>query len=355
MNMTSFQREGLRLLGYSERESQFLFLVATHSGYFTLQQFKTFLPTTSGSVSHAFVEKLLNHRHASFGRYRSGERVYHIFARKLYQAIARENLRTRRRHELEYVKTRLVTLDFVLANPARRYLGTEGEKLDFFEKECGLSRAVLPVKLYRARKSAEVTPRYFVDRFPLFLDGTTLTFTYVDAEAVALDAFHTHLRSYLGLFDVLPAFEFIYLAPTARLFQAAQRAFAERVYRRSLQLNSISLLDYFRLRKAWDNQERVASADVIRLKEGQDRYPGKTVDALYERWIQGAAKENEVNAAGASPLGQQKVVFRTLICGASLKVFGPLSRKAKQIPLEPRTTELAGRLSRRSSAEGSTP
>ncbi len=202
MSITQFQREGLHLLGYNRRESEFLFLVATHSGYFTNRQFKTFAETESGSISHAFIRKLLERKHATFHAYRSGGRVYHVFARKLYQAIERENLRTRKKHELEYVKTRLVALDFVLAHSQHRYLETEAEKVTFFEKEYKAARETLPVKQYRARKSAEVTPRYFVDRFPMFVNSVSsspaVTFTYVDSGAVTLDGFGTHLRAYLA-------------------------------------------------------------------------------------------------------------------------------------------------------------
>jgi hypothetical protein len=165
MSMTRFQLEGLRLLGYTRRESEFLFLVATHSGYFTNRQFKSFARTESGSVSHAFIRKLLDRKHASYHAYRSGGRVYHVFARKVYQAIERENLRTRKKHELEYVKTRLVALDFVLRHPQHCYLETEAEKVAFFGNKHNLGLTALPVKQYRARKSADVTPRYFVDRF----------------------------------------------------------------------------------------------------------------------------------------------------------------------------------------------
>jgi len=87
MSMTRFQLEGLHLLGYTKRESEFLFLVATHSGYFTNRQFKSFAQTESGSVSHAFIRKLLERKHATYHAYRSGGRVYHLFARKVYQAI----------------------------------------------------------------------------------------------------------------------------------------------------------------------------------------------------------------------------------------------------------------------------
>src|SRR5260370_26258769 len=146
------------------REGEFLFLGATPSGYFTIRQFKLFAQTESGSVSHAFIRKLLDRKHASYHGYRSGGRVYHLFARKVYQAIERENLRTRKKHELEYVKTRLVALDFVLGHPQYRYLETEAEKVALFEKEWNVSRETLPVKQYRARRSAEITQGDFWDR-----------------------------------------------------------------------------------------------------------------------------------------------------------------------------------------------
>jgi hypothetical protein len=252
MTMTAFQLEGLQILGYTKRESEFLFLVATHSGYFTNRQFKWFAQTESGSVSHAFIRKLLDRNHASYHAYRSGGRVYHLFARKVYQAIERENLRTRKKHELEHVKTRLVALDFVLRHPNHRYLETEAEKVAFFEKEWNVSREALPVKQYRARRSAEVTPRYFVDRFPMFVNRLSsppvVTFTYVEVAAVTLEAFGTHLRAYLGLFHALSTLEFIYLAPTARLFQAAESEFHQVLLGRRDESKSPNLLSYFRVR-----------------------------------------------------------------------------------------------------------
>ena len=325
MTMTAFQREGLHLLGYTNRESEFLFLVATHSGYFTIRQFKCFAETESGSVSHAFVQKLLDRKHASFHAYRSGGRVYHLFARKVYQAIERENLRTRKKHELEYVKTRLVALDFVLAHQEHRYLETEAEKVAFFEKEWNLVRETLPVKQYRARRSAEITPRYFVDRFPMFVDRLSSppvpTFTYVDAGAVTLEAFGTHLRAYLGLFQALPKFEFIYIAPTARLFHTAESEFNHFVYGARDRSQSVSVLDYFRLRKAWEAKERVASADVVLLKEAQARFAGRQFEELYEKWRRGAIADSEVTRNAEQARSSGKTIFRTIVCGSSLRIF----------------------------------
>jgi len=246
----------------------------------------------------------------------------------VYQAIERENLRTRKKHELEYVKTRLVALDFVLGHPQHHYLETEAEKLAFFEKEWNVIRETLPVKQYRARRSAEVTPRYFVDRFPLFVDRLSsppvVTFTYVDAGAVTLEAFGTHLRAYLALFKAVPKLEFIYIAPTARLFQAAESEFHHVLCGARDRSKSVSALDYFRVRKAWEAKERVASADVVLLKEAQGRYAGCQLEELYEKWRKGAIAGADVtrNTEQARPCG--KGVFRAMVCGSSLSVFADL-------------------------------
>jgi len=351
MNMTGFQYEGLQLLGYSRRESEFLCLAATHSGYFTNHQFKSFIGTTSGSVSHAFVRKLLERKHATYRAYRSGERVYHLFSRKLYQAMDRENFRTRKKHELEYVKTRLVTLDFVLGHLQHHYFETEAEKVGFFEREYGIARAVLPVKLYRGRRTVDVTPRYFVDRFPLFLSGYRLTFTYVEAGAVVLDAFGTHLRAYLGLFEALPAFDFLYIAPTARLLQAAESEFQQIVSGRKPERKCLSLLDYFRLRKAWDARQRVPSADVISLKEASEQYARKTIEDLYERWQKGVASDAEINQTRDRPTTGPRAVFRAFVCGASLKVFTDPLGKRPEIYRETNSLTAVPEISNSDSAE----
>lgn len=192
------------------------------------------------------------------------------------------------------------------------------------------------MKLYRARRSAEVTPRYFVDRFPVFLNRASvapvLTFTYVDSGAVRLEGFGTHLHAYLALFQGLPAFEFVYIAPTPRLFQAAESPFQQVVNGRRLGGKSVSLLDYFRLRKAWDARERVASADVVLLKEAQRRYAGKQFDELYERWGKRIAKDSDVMRFAEQAIEAPRSVFRTHLCSSSLRAFAdPLGNSAENL------------------------
>lgn len=349
MSMTPFQLEGLRLLGYSRRESEFLFLVATHSGYFTNRQFKVFMQTDSGSVSHAFIRKLLDRKHATYHAYRSGGRVYHLFARKVYQAMERENLRTRKKHEIEYVKTRLVALDFVIEHSAHQYLETERAKVAFFTERCGVPSGVLPVKQYRARKSAEITPRFFVDRFPMFVDpdpsSLSVTLTYADSEPVSLDGFGTHLRNYFPLLTAISKFEFIYISPTSRLFQLAESEFHRILFGRHGQSKRPTILEYFRVRKAWDAKERVASVDVVLLKEAQAHYSGTKLDELYEQWRHGSVGDDAAIVHARQFTTHEKATFRTYICGSSLSVFGDASGTEEESCLEKQFTESTPQLS----------
>lgn len=86
------------------------------------------------------------------------------------------------------------------------------------------------------------------------------------------EGFGTHLHAYLALFQGLPAFEFVYIAPTPRLFQAAESPFQQVVNGRRLGGKSVSLLDYFRLRKAWvadplgNSAENLAGTRFERLR-----------------------------------------------------------------------------------------
>jgi hypothetical protein len=127
----------------------------------------------------------------------------------------------------------------------------------------------------------------FVDRMP---SPPVVTLTYVDAGAVPLEAFGMHLRAYLGLFQALQKLEFIYVAPTARLFQAAESEFHHVLYGLRDYSNSVIVLDYFHTRRAWEAKERVASADVVLLQEAHARYAGRQFEELYEKWRRGPSR-----------------------------------------------------------------
>ncbi len=92
-------------------------------------------------------------------------------------------------------------------------------------------------------------------------------------------------------------------------------------------------LEYFHVRKAWDAKERVASADVVLLKEAQGRYAGRNFEELYERWRKGSGKDNDVMRVGEQAFEAERGVFRALVCGSSLRIFAdPLGITAESSP-----------------------
>src|SRR6266705_7201514 len=105
MSIHESQLANLRTIGYTEVEARFLYLVARHSGYFTVRQFLDFARARSGKRNARLVEKLFGLGHASAQRYTRRSLVYHLRSRQLYEAIGKAHLRNRREHELDYIKT----------------------------------------------------------------------------------------------------------------------------------------------------------------------------------------------------------------------------------------------------------
>src|SRR5205809_6885965 len=114
-------------LGYSQQESRFLYLAATHSGYFTLRQFLDFTGTAKGWNVHQFTSKSIRLGHVRVATCGYRTSLFNLYSRKVYGVLDRDNLRNRRRLSSELVRTRLLILDFVLAYPGLEYLVTEAE------------------------------------------------------------------------------------------------------------------------------------------------------------------------------------------------------------------------------------
>ena len=196
----------IQSLGYTEDEARFLYIVANHSGYFVPRQFIAFTGASWGKRSQQFTDKLESRGHVTWREYQDMGGVYHLFSKTLYRQIDRENLRNRRRHSTEFIRTRLLLLDFVLANQVYDYLETEDDKVRFFCDELAIPKKALPAKAYEGVSTPEPTLRYFVDKFPLFLATTNgssspvVTFSYVDPGQASLTGFANHLNAYASLF-----------------------------------------------------------------------------------------------------------------------------------------------------------
>src|SRR5947209_20581208 len=103
MNVKQTHLDALQALGYTETEARFLYIVATHSGYFVARQFLAFTCGHWGKRTTTFWHKLYTKKHRRTEYFPKSGKVYHLFSRKLYRQIGRQNLRTRRTHEIQHI------------------------------------------------------------------------------------------------------------------------------------------------------------------------------------------------------------------------------------------------------------
>src|SRR5258708_215319 len=172
----------IQRFGYTETEAAFLYLVATHSGYFTRRQFLRYAQQSKGCLVHRFTAKTLTQGHATAKEYGYQTLVFNLFSRQIYGAIDKDNRRNRRQLSKELIRTRLLILDFG-----------------------------------------------FVDRFPIFLTNEPLptpTFVYYDSDLPGVFGYLTHVRNYEQLLRRLHGFNLVYASPDAARFRRAQGFFS---------------------------------------------------------------------------------------------------------------------------------
>jgi hypothetical protein len=290
MTLTPTHLETLTAFGYTPQEAHFLYLVATHSGYFRARQFLGFTRAHWGKRTTQFWSKLQARKHARTECFPTYGLVYHVFGRRLYRHLGRENLRNRREHEVQYVQRRIDAFDFVLAHMDYDYLETEAEKLAYFRQTCGVSADILPSRTYYGQKDSQPTLRYFVDRFPMFVDRSSsppvAAFSYIQPPEANLTEFTRHLHQYLPLFRALPRFRFLYLARSASHFDRAAELFASLVTVPLRSSPATDLLRYFAIRKAWDLRQyaAVSEADLIFRNQAKERFTAVRFEHLYREW-----------------------------------------------------------------------
>lgn len=294
--------EALKALGYTETEARFLYVVATHSGYFVARQFLAVTCGHWGKRATAFWHKLHTKKHARTEYFPMHGKVYRVFSRKLYAQIGRENLRNRREHEFEYIQRRIGILDFVLSHPRYRYLETESEKVSYFCNQLKVLTHFLPAKIYCGQKTSQPTVRYFVDKLPMFLDSNAsspspvVTFTYVQGSEASLTEFVHHLQAYLPLFRQLSEFQFLYLARLDSHFAKAKELFDSTAAIPLGSDPSAELCRYFQIRKAWDFRQyrSVSDGDLIFRNQAKTRFVGERFEHLYRGWKAGRVTQADI-------------------------------------------------------------
>jgi hypothetical protein len=330
MNINSQHLAALQELGYEAQEAHFLYLVATHSGYFTIQQFLDFTHQPKGRPAHRFVQKLVHRRHARTTEYARKTYVVNLYSRRVYGVIDKENLRNRRRQSKDLILTRLLILDFVLAHSSQAYLETEADKVAHFHDVLGVSLPALPGRIYKGLKSNRNTKRYFVDRFPIFISNPQndlslqpiVTFSYCDGATPSLAQYVTHLRAYEKFLRRLPAFNFIYASPNAAKFSRA-RAFFARLFGQSEGVDARHLVRYFQLRLLWESNRTsmLSRADRDFLRDGDKRYHGEPFESAFRKWASHGLSDADISSLLGPPKRKQERTFCTYVLPHEHNIF----------------------------------
>jgi len=321
MKMPQEQVERIKELGYTEAEARFLYIVAVHSGYFTLGQFRAFTKTAYGKRPTSFAQKVIKHGHASVRDYMRRGSIFHLFSRTLYGHVDKDNLRNRKRHSFDFMRGRLVLLDFILANQDLNYFETEQEKVHFFCNDLAIPKESLPAKVYEGGIDGKPTLRYFVDKFPLFLASPfsgappVVTFSYVDSGFETSSHFVAHLAAYNALFRELKSFRFLYIAAKNAYFQGAEERFRSLVKRPLESDVSGEILRYFHIRAKWERHEYVVpiTEDLEFLNEARWRFRGEPFDRLFEAWKTGQITEPDVRLEFSQVNPGRAVFFNTFL------------------------------------------
>lgn len=298
--MTEEERiHNLQGFGYSTEEARFLGIVALHSGYFVRRQFEAAIAVERGKRTSAFVEKLLARGHARRYTFEHNRQVLQLQYKPFYEGVGDEHSRNRREHQPQTIKSRLMALDFVQANPDRYFLATEEQKIASLERL--VPKEVLPAKVYAAHKGGSAIRRYFVDRFPVFVKPSQnrslpcFGFAYIDSGFNTTSAFVTYLRHYKGLFQAIGEFDLVYAGTRRALFGTAEKTF-HRVLS-GLGGQSLTPLDLCRLLAYfhdWDlferGQSRVLSVERMNsLREDRAEFGSPLHDGLFDLWKKGGA------------------------------------------------------------------
>jgi hypothetical protein len=325
-----------------------MYLVVSHSGYFTRPQFLRFTGQTKGSILHRFTTKLLALRHVRDTEYGQQMLVLHLYSRLVYGPIDKDNLRNRRRLSNELVRTRLLILDFVLANLDSQYLETEAAKVSYFHEKLRLPLVILPCRRYTGPKAASYTNRYFVDRFPILISRSlpsVPTFVYCDSDQPGLRPYLTYLRAYERLWRCLERFHFIiYAAPGPKKFRGAEARFSQ-MFAPAPAINTKRLARYFEVRLLWESHKTssLTGADRDLLRDGDKRYQREPFESAYQKWASGGLSGAELDRYLPLLRPGPQTTFETQTLPASYDIFrreieAPFGPPAENEGSAPRST-----------------
>lgn len=296
MNFPADHIEALTQLGYVEREAEFLYIVAVHSGFFVQRQFIQYAGVAGRGPITDFLRKAIQSKHVrEHLPERGSQKIYQLFSRNLYASIKKEHSRNRRTGRyglLDKASVKLLGLDFVLANLEQHYLEEEAHKVEYFTAKRQIGKATLPAKVFHGQNGSQ-THRYFVEKFPMFLSDKAneeiVNFTYLEDDLRSLQSFGSYLQKYRPLFETLNGkFKLIFVSNSTQSFPSAERVFLTMFSSARQSRERQQLARFFWLRKMAEEKrfKELAHRDVIDWQRGLKQYCGPDHERHYKAWTQ---------------------------------------------------------------------
>jgi hypothetical protein len=249
-----------------------------------------FTGQTKGCLVHRFTGKLLTQNHVKATQYGHKTYLFKLTSRRIYELIGKPNLRDHRAHTADFIRIRLLILDFVLTHPEHRYLETEAEKLRFFREQTAAQPGVLwqpsgPEGLDLPLK------RYCKERFPVFVSpdntscptGAAPTFVYLDPANHGRYWFTSYLDRHRNFLRRLPKFSLVYASPSHWNLDRASQIFVS-VLRTEDRPDPQHLTRYFQIRRHWETGKHscLTRADRDLLRDGDKRYRIEPFESAYQ-------------------------------------------------------------------------
>ena len=278
---------------YTDSERRFLYLIATQSGYFFHKHYADFLGIAPNKRTAALIEKALRYGHIMQREYEHGHyKLYHLFSRRIYERLGQDNSSLRKPGSVNLAMTRLMVTSFIVSHPNETYFDSETAKVEHFTQKFGIPAETLPQKKFRSRADQDLVTRYFVEKFPIFIEkpsdpNSPVVFTYFEDCIPSLERFKSYLDSYKPLLLGLNGnYRIIYAARTDAKFSKAEECFRSIS---SQQFSPAELLHYFQVRKLAEEKQflRMTHPDLMDWQRGLKRFAGQFYEDAFQQWKQG--------------------------------------------------------------------
>ena len=99
-----------------------------------------------------------------------------------------------------FISRKVMGLDYVLLHSGFGFSPPKRKKLGYFTGQLGLSRGLLPTKIYHGSDGTKTT-RFFVDKYPISVlpDAAGVRFCFIDDGVFTSPSFPTWMEQYAPL------------------------------------------------------------------------------------------------------------------------------------------------------------